>query len=66
MAAERTSPGSRAPCQRLALHATRLVLPAPHGAQAVYEAPLSPDLTALLHWLDGEWTPEAHEGDRRV
>jgi len=50
-----------APGQRLALHATRLALPgrAPSEEMRLFEAPLTADLIALLHWLDGEWTPEA-------
>ena len=47
------------PCQRLALHAARLAVPAPDGSMETFEAPLSADLAALLHWLDGEWTPDA-------
>ena len=50
-----------APAQRLALHATRLAVPDPAlpDGQRLFEAPLPADLIALLHWLDGEWTPEA-------
>jgi RluA family pseudouridine synthase len=50
-----------APAQRLALHAARLTVPdasVPEG-ERLFEAPLPADLVALLHWLDGEWTPEA-------
>jgi RluA family pseudouridine synthase len=46
-----------APCQRVALHASRLTVPGAEGAPAVYEAPFPEDLAALLHWLDGAWTP---------
>jgi RluA family pseudouridine synthase len=47
-----------APLSRLALHASRLVLPGDGGAGRAreFEAPLAPDLTALLHWLDAGWT----------
>ena len=48
-----------APCQRLALHAVGLVVPGPDGTALAFEAPLAPDLAAMLNWLDGEWTPEA-------
>ena len=50
-----------APAQRLALHATRLAVPDPTlpEGERLFEAPLPADLIALLHWLDGEWTPEA-------
>lgn len=42
-----------APCSRLALHALRLELPAADGASRLaIEAPLAPDLEALLSWLD--------------
>ena len=42
-----------APCQRLALHAQRLVLPAGDAGPAeTIEAPLPADLSALAHWLD--------------
>jgi RluA family pseudouridine synthase len=50
-----------APARRLALHASRLLVPAglcADGPLAV-EAPLPADLTALLHWLDAGWTVEA-------
>jgi len=47
-----------APVSRLALHASRIVVP--YGADAghtrAFEAPLAADLTALLHWLDAAWT----------
>ncbi len=51
-----------APCARLALHALRIEIPAPsETGQLVVEAPLAPDLDALLRWLDadgaGEDTP---------
>jgi RluA family pseudouridine synthase len=48
----------RAPVSRLALHASRLVVPdaAVEGLTRTFEAPLAADLTALLHWLDAEWT----------
>jgi len=47
-----------APLSRLALHASRLAVPAAAGAGPVraFEAPLPADLTALLHWLDAGWT----------
>lgn len=48
-------PFEDAPCERIALHASRLVLPTPAGAPLDIEAPLPADLTALLRWLDGEW-----------
>ncbi len=50
-----------APAQRLALHASRLVVPDPAspGDTHAFEAALAPDLVALLHWLDGEWTEVA-------
>jgi RluA family pseudouridine synthase len=49
-----------APLSRLALHASRLVLPEPAlGATRTYEAPLAADLTALLHWLDSGWSVAA-------
>ena len=42
-----------APCSRLALHALRIDLPSPRGeGRVVIEAPLSPDLAALVQWLD--------------
>jgi len=45
---------SRAPCERLALHALRLSLPAPSGPEELrLEAPLAADLDALTSWLDG-------------
>jgi RluA family pseudouridine synthase len=46
-----------APVSRLALHASRLVVPdaAGEGLSRTFEAPLAADLTALLHWLDAEW-----------
>ena len=54
---------AEAPCQRLALHASRLVLPAPGlDARLVLEAPLAADLSATLRWLDREWTAEAVHG----
>jgi RluA family pseudouridine synthase len=44
---------AEAPCSRLALHARRIELPAPRGSgQVVVEAPLPPDLVALVEWLD--------------
>lgn len=49
----------KAPCQRLALHAVRLVVPGPEGTPRAFEAPLAPDLASMLNWLDGEWTPDA-------
>jgi 23S rRNA-/tRNA-specific pseudouridylate synthase len=47
-----------APLSRLALHASRLVVPAAAGAgpARAFEAPLAADLTAFLHWLDAGWT----------
>ena len=46
------------PVSRLALHASRLVVPDPSQAELTrtFEAPLAADLAALLHWLDGNWT----------
>lgn len=44
---------SGAPCERLALHARRIDLPAPRGGgRLVVEAPLAADLVALSEWLD--------------
>ncbi len=41
-----------APCSRLALHALRIEVPAPHGtARLAVEAPLAADLEALARWL---------------
>lgn len=41
------------PCPRLALHAARIVLPAPAGGEAVeIVSPLPDDLVALDRWLD--------------
>ena len=52
-----------APCRRLALHASRLVLPvAGLDSRLVLEAPLAADLSATLRWLDREWTVEAVHG----
>jgi tRNA pseudouridine32 synthase / 23S rRNA pseudouridine746 synthase len=51
-------PLAGAPAQRLALHASRLIIPepaAPGGARTI-DAPLPADLVALLRWLDGGWT----------
>jgi RluA family pseudouridine synthase len=47
-----------APARRLALHASRLVVPdaARAGVPLTVEAPLPADLAALLHWLDEDWT----------
>ena len=49
------------PVSRLALHASRLVVP--DAAQAelthTFDAPLAADLAALLHWLDGNGTVAA-------
>ena len=47
-----------APLARLALHASRLVVPDDDGRDPAraFEAPLPADLTALLHWLDADWT----------
>jgi RluA family pseudouridine synthase len=47
-----------APLSRLALHASRLVLPDDErrGSLCAFDAPLPPDLTKLLHWLDAAWT----------
>jgi tRNA pseudouridine32 synthase/23S rRNA pseudouridine746 synthase len=43
-----------APARRLALHASRLVVPPGPGAQPLrLEAPLATDLEALRAWLDG-------------
>jgi RluA family pseudouridine synthase len=57
----RTSAGAAAdgaPLARLALHASRLAVPDAEqaGVTRTFEAPLAADLTALLHWLDAEWT----------
>ena len=42
-----------APCARLALHSRRIDLPSPRGGgRVVVEAPLAPDLAALVEWLD--------------
>jgi 23S rRNA-/tRNA-specific pseudouridylate synthase len=48
------------PTRRLALHASRLLVPAGLCADQplAFEAPLPADLTALLHWLDAGWTEE--------
>ena len=50
-----------APLLRLALHASRLVVPDQDGGPPVraFEAPLPADLTALLRWLDADWTVAA-------
>ncbi len=41
-----------APCSRLALHALRIEVPAPHGkARLAIEAPLAGDLVAFARWL---------------
>ncbi len=41
-----------APCERLALHALRIEIPAPRGLHRLaVEAPLAPDLDALARWL---------------
>ena len=47
-----------APLARLALHASRLVVPEQDGTDPAraFEAPVAADLTALRHWLDAEWT----------
>jgi RluA family pseudouridine synthase len=47
-----------APISRLALHASRLVLPDEErgGSDGAFDAPLPADLTALLRWLDADWT----------
>jgi RluA family pseudouridine synthase len=46
-----------APCQRLALHATRLVVPATAlGTRLELDAPLAADFAATLRWFDREWT----------
>lgn len=46
-----------APCERLALHARQLDLPAPRGdGRLVLEAPLATDLQRLHAWLDTHWT----------
>lgn len=47
-----------APLSRLALHASRLVVPDEAGGPPAraFEAPLPADLTALLHWLDAGWS----------
>ena len=44
---------SGVPCTRLALHARRIDLPSPRGSgRVIVEAPLAPDLAALVEWLD--------------
>jgi RluA family pseudouridine synthase len=50
------TPLADAPARRLALHARRLVVPAP-GTEAplAFEAPLPPDLVELDAWLDSAW-----------
>jgi tRNA pseudouridine32 synthase/23S rRNA pseudouridine746 synthase len=49
-----------APCGRLALHARRIDVPAPRGGgRVVVEAPLPPDLAALVEWLDERGRGEA-------
>ena len=47
-----------APVSRLALHASRLAVPAGSGEAGLrsFEAPLPADLTPLLHWLDENWS----------
>ena len=47
-----------APLHRLALHASRLVVPDDDGGPPAraFEAPLPADLTALLRWLDAGWS----------
>jgi len=46
-----------APAGRLALHASRIVVqdPGNPGAVLACDAPLPPDLTALVRWLGREW-----------
>jgi 23S rRNA-/tRNA-specific pseudouridylate synthase len=45
------------PCQRLALHATHLLVPATIlGTRLDVDAPLSADLAATVRWFDREWT----------
>jgi RluA family pseudouridine synthase len=46
------------PLARLALHASRLVVPDTSGTGSgrEFEAPFAADLAALLHWLDGNWS----------
>ena len=47
------------PCQRLALHATHLVIPeAVLGTRFEFEAPLAPDFAEAISWLDREWQAE--------
>jgi 23S rRNA-/tRNA-specific pseudouridylate synthase len=49
-----------APCTRLALHASKIDLPAPRGGgRLVVEAPLSSDLADLAAWLDEHGRGEA-------
>jgi tRNA pseudouridine32 synthase/23S rRNA pseudouridine746 synthase len=50
------APLADAPARRLALHARRLVVPAP-GTEVplVFEAPLPPDLVELDAWLEDTW-----------
>jgi tRNA pseudouridine32 synthase / 23S rRNA pseudouridine746 synthase len=52
------------PCQRVALHASRLVLPGAAGAPLTVDAPLPPDLGGLLRWLDGTWDREDRDESR--
>jgi len=49
------------PVSRLALHASRLVVPDASQADMTrtIEAPLAADLAALVHWLDRDWTTVA-------
>ena len=49
-----------APCTRLALHARKIDVPDPRGGgRVVIEAPLAPDLAALVEWLDAHGHGEA-------
>jgi len=50
-----------APAPRLALHASRLVVPDPSlpDRTLTFDAPLPGDLVAVLRWLDGEWRRRA-------
>jgi 23S rRNA-/tRNA-specific pseudouridylate synthase len=46
------------PCQRLALHATRLVVPATAlGTRFEFDAPLALDLAGAIQWFNRAWQP---------
>jgi tRNA pseudouridine32 synthase/23S rRNA pseudouridine746 synthase len=56
---------AEAPCERLALHARRIDLPAPRGgARLVVDAPLAADLAALEAWLDARGSRLTLPADR--